>query len=323
MPFSSFRIVAALALLLLAPSASAQYHAPEHSLAPLLIDKLNQYEIAAAGKTGTSIEQARSPRWALAEHRRLSAALANIAPGRKGVVDAFVLAVGLDSDPVFGREAREAARVLARRYGATARTIVLAGSNGSTDSDLPNGSPSNIAAALARIAELMGPEDVLVLYTTSHGGPFGIVYNDADAGFGIIGPAKLASMLGELHIRNRMLLISACYSGIFVAPLMTSGTAILTAASTDRTSFGCKADSDWTFFGDALINHALRKAQPFAAAGAEAIATIAGWERSGGLVASLPQSYIGADAARWLAALEKTLPPATQPVGKPATNALK
>jgi hypothetical protein len=124
---------------------------------------------------------------------------------------------------------------------------------------MPNGSPSNIAAALARIAELMGPEDVLVLYTTSHGGPFGIVYNDADAGFGIIGPAKLASMLGELHIRNRMLLISACYSGVFVAPLMTSGTAILTAASTDRTSFGCKADSDWTFFGDALINHAPKR----------------------------------------------------------------
>lgn len=323
MPLSSFRIVAALALILLAPSASAQYHSPEHSLAAPLIDKLNPDEIAAAGKKGVTIEQARSTRWVLAEHRRLSAALTKIAPGRKGVIDAFVLSVGLDSDPVFGREAREAGRVLARRYGATTRTIVLAGSDGSADSDLPNGSPANIAAALARISELMDPEDVLILYTTSHGGRFGIVYNDADAGFGIIGPARLAAMLGELHIRNRMLLISACYSGVFVAPLKTPGTAIFTAASSDRSSFGCQADSDWTFFGDALINHALRKAQPFAAADAEAIETIALWERMGGLVPSLPQSYIGADAVRWLATLENTLPLATQPVGKPATNALK
>jgi hypothetical protein len=322
MSLSSFRAVAALALLM-ATAASAQYRPPQHTQSPPLIDKLNQYEIAIEARRGTTIETARSATWQLAEHRRLSAALARVGPGRKDVVDAFVLAVGLDSDPVFGREAREAGRVLARRYAATARTIVLAGSDGNADSDLPNGSPANIAAALARIAELMGPEDVLILYTTSHGAPFGIVYNDSDAGFGIIGPAKLASMLTELNIRNRMLLISACYSGVFVGPLVTPTTAILTAASTDRTSFGCKADNDWTFFGDALINHALRKPQPFAAAEAEAIATIAGWEQNGALTPSLPQSYVGADAAKWLATLEKTLPPATAPVGKPATDALK
>lgn len=322
MSLSSFRAIAALALLT-ATGASAQYRPPPHTQPSPLIDKLNPYEIAVAGQRGTTVETARSAKWQLAEHRRLSAALARIGPGRKGMIDAFILSVGLDSDPVFGREAREAGRVLSRRYAATTRTVVLAGSDGSAESALPNGSPSNIAAALARIAELMGPEDVLILYTTSHGAQFGIVYNDGDAGFGIIGPAKLASLLSELNIRNRMLLISACYSGVFVGPLVTPGTAILTAASTDRTSFGCQADNDWTFFGDAVINRALRKPQPFAAADAEAIATIAEWERNGALTPSLPQSYVGAEAVRWLAALEKTLPPASAPVGKPATDSLK
>ena len=79
-------------------------------------------------------------------------------PQRKGVVDAYVVAVALDSDPVFSREAREAGKVLSRRYDAAGRTIVLAGTDGSGDSKLPRGSPDNIAAALARVAEVMDPQ---------------------------------------------------------------------------------------------------------------------------------------------------------------------
>lgn len=299
------------------------YAPPKHTQSPPLFDKLNPVEMGMEGQQGTTVERARSARWQLAESRRLSAALGRIGPGRKGVIDAFVLSAGLDSDPVFGREAREAGRVLGRRYAATTRTIVLAGSDGSTESAFPNGSPANIAAALARIAELMGPEDVLVLYVTTHGAPFGIVYNDGNEGFGVLGPARLASLLSELGIRNRLLLISACYSGVFVGPLVTPSTAILTAASTDRTSFGCQADNDWTFFGDAVINRALRKPIGFSQAGSEAIATIGGWEQSAQLTPSMPQSYIGSEATQWLSVLEKTLPPLTPSVGKPAMDTLK
>jgi hypothetical protein len=95
----------------------------------------------------------------------------------------------------------------------------------------------------------------------------------------------------------------------------------MTAASADRSSFGCEADSDWTFFGDALVNHALRKDQPFAAAAKEATATIAKWERQGKLRASNPQLAIGVRAARWLAVLDRGVPSvATPPVGRPATS---
>lgn len=304
-------------------AAAAAYTPPAHTLPPPLVDRMNIGELMVEGQRGTAIERMRSAKWVLAEHRRLSTALARVAPGRKGAVDAFVLSVALDSDPVFGREAREAARVLSRRYAATTRTLVLAGTDGSGPSTLPTGSPVNIAAALARIAEAMGPEDVLVLYTTSHGAQFGVVYNDADSGFGIIGPEWLATQLRDLGIKRRVLLISACYSGVFLGPLANDDTAIVTAATVDRTSFGCKADNDWTFFGDALINHALRKPQPFRNASSEAVDAIAGWERTGNLIASMPQVYVGASAEKWLATLEKTLPPPTPPVGKPATDALK
>ena len=100
----------------------------------------------------------------------------------------------------------------------------------------------------------------------------------------------------QLGIRNRLLLVSACFSGVFVPLLASDTTAILTAASADRTSFGCQADQDWTFFGDATINHALRKPQPFAAAAAEATGLIGGWEGQGHLTPSQPQLSVGAGA---------------------------
>lgn len=317
-------LAAAAALLPLAASAQAPgYQPPQHQFATPLIERASAEELAFLADQGVAIERDRSPTQALAEHRRLDAALATLQPQRPGQVDAFVVAVGLDSDPVFGREAREAGRVLTRRYGAAGHSITLAGSDGSAESTLPMGSPGNLTAVLARVAELMDKrEDVLVLYTTSHGAPWGIVYNDGDQGFGAISPTRLWQTLSTLGIQNRLLLISACFSGVFVPLLASDTTAILTAASADRTSFGCQADQDWTFFGDAVVNHALRKPQAFAAAATEATGLIGGWEGQGQLTPSQPQLSVGAGARAWLAALEARLPPATPLVGRPATGSL-
>ena len=265
------------------------------------------------------IERSRAPAEELAEHRRLDAALRALQPQRRGTVDAYVVAIALDSDPVFGREARAAGQVLERRYGARGRTIVLAGTDGSAPSRLPRGTPASLAITLARIAELMDRrEDVLVLYTTSHGAPFGLYYNDADSGYGLISPNRLGAMLDELGLANRLIILSACYSGVFVPRLQSETSAIVTAASSDRTSFGCAAENDWTFFGDAMINHALRKPQPLAAAFAEANGLIVGWEAQVRIMPSQPQLFVGAGTARWLGALEQRLPPATAPTGRPA-----
>ena len=293
-----------------------------HTLASPLFSGLPPAEVQADG--GLQLERDRPARWSLVEHRRLERLLASIQPQRKGVVDAYVVSVALDSDPVFAREAREAGRVLARRYDAVGRTAVLAGPAGSGPSDLPRGSPDNISAVLARIAEVMDPaEDVLVVYSSSHGAPFGIVYNDGDSGYGAVSPSWLWTTLAELHINNRLLILSACFSGVFVPMLSNDTTAIVTAAASDRTSFGCVSENDWTFFGDAMINHALRKPQPLSAAVNEAQGLVAGWEWQGGLIPSNPQVEIGARVQSWLGPLERRMPPApTQPVGRPAVAAL-
>jgi hypothetical protein len=202
--------------------------------------------------------------------------------------------------------------------------VVLAGPDARGDATLAMGSPAALATTLARVAEAMQTrEDVLVLYLTAHGSPFGIVYNDGDAGYGAISPYRLWSMLRELGLERRIVLLSACYAGVFVPLLATPDSVVATAAAMDRTSFGCRADNDWTFFGDALVNHALRKPIGMALAFGEARAMIAGWEASGRLTPSNPQLAIGADTGRWLAALEARVPRASgAPVGRPATDAL-
>ena len=303
--------------LLAAPAFAQTYQPPAHTAPPPpIFARASPQEVQQAADGGVQLEHDRPARWSLAEHRRLAAALGRLQPGRKGVVDAYVVSVALDSDPVFGREAREAGRVLARRYDAAGRTIVLAGSAGAKDSDLPRGSPDNIAAALARVAEAMdGGEDVLVLYTTSHGAPLGIVYNDGDQGYGAISPTRLWQMLSDLGIANRLILVSACYSGVFVPMLSSDTSIVVTAASAERSSFGCVSDNDWTFFGDALVNHAL--------AVNDAVNLIAGWEGGAKLTPSQPQASFGAGAARWLAALEARSPKgATIPVGRPAVDSI-
>jgi hypothetical protein len=324
------RSILPLALALLAlPAASAQqqpYTPPKHSAPPPPgIARSTPEEVVQQADGGTQIERDRPASYALAEHRRLTRALGPVLPQRKGVVDAYVLSVALDSDPVFGREAREAGKVLARRYDAVGRTIVLGGSDGKAPSALPMGSPINIEAALARIAEQMDEkEDVLVLYTTSHGAPFGVVYNDGNEGFGAISPRRLAALLRAHGIERRLLIVSACYSGVFVPVLSGPQTAILSAASSDRSSFGCMAENDWTFFGDALVNRALRKPQPLASAVEEAVAQIARWESDARLKPSLPQRSIGDGVAAWLTPLEARMPKvATPPVGKPSIDSLK
>ena len=258
------------------------------------------------------------PAQQLADHRRILAALDALKPQRPGVVDAYVVVVALDGDPVFSREAREAGRVLANRFDASGRTIVLANDEGGSKADAP-GSPETLALALARVAELMDRnEDALVLYTTSHGEPNdGLVYKDLHRGGGVVTPERLAAMLASLGFKNRLLILQACFSGQFVPALKDANAIIVTAAAADRSSFGCEAGNDWTFFGDALINHAFRQPLPLAIQLQRATALISAAEDREKLEPSNPQVNIGSDAAKWLGKLEEREPKSTSdPVGQ-------
>lgn len=307
-----------------APAGPANPNQPPEHAAP--------YPDLGTGKTraerrksydaGPQLQRGISARTMLDQRRRLDDALTALKPQRRGTVDAYVVSIALDSDPVFAREAREAGRVLERRYDAKGRTLTLAGPDGARD-DLPQGSIDALITSLARIAELMdGEEDVLVMYTTSHGLDLGLAYHYGDTGYGVLSPARLKSVFEELGIKRRILFLSACFSGVFVNPLASADTAIFTAAASNRSSFGCEAENDWTFYGDALINNALRTPQSLKDAGEQAVNLVAKWEVERRLIASLPQMRIGKRVEAWLPALEARMPQtASRPVGRPAIAA--
>lgn len=320
------RIIAGVLAALMAAPALSQSSAPNpNQPAPHTLpypdlgsgesraDRRKSYDLSPELQRGFSAAHIRE------QQRRLDTALTALPAQTPGTPEAYVLTIALDSDPVFAREAREAARVLGARYGAEGRTLTLAGPDGTRD-DAPHGSISALLLAISHLGTVMdGAEDVLVLYTTSHGMDLGLAYHYGDSGYGVLSPTSLKAALAEAGIKRRVLIISACYSGVFVPALASPDTAILTAAASTRTSFGCVAENDWTFFGDALINRALRQPVALAEAARMANRSVAEWEAKARFLASLPQVSIGPEVGSWLPAIEARMPGiASAPVGRPA-----
>jgi hypothetical protein len=96
-------------------------------------------------------------------------------------------------------------------------------------------------------------------------------------------------MLDRAGVRHRVVVISACYSGVFLGPLVNDDTLVITAADVDHSSFGCQDKVKWTYFGDAFFNRALRSSTDLRSAFATARTLIRLREMRYGLVPSNPQ----------------------------------
>ena len=101
-------------------------------------------------------------------------------------------------------------------------------------------------------------------------------------------------MLDDAGIRWRIVVVSACFSGGYIEPLKDSQTLVITAAQSDRISFGCGDRSDATFFGEAFFQRGLAGADSFEAAFATAQKRVDEREKAEGYApASNPQIWIG------------------------------
>ena len=96
-------------------------------------------------------------------------------------------------------------------------------------------------------------------------------------------------MLGRAGVLHRVVIISACYSGVFVGPLANANTLVITATDSDHSSFGCQDKVKWTYFGDAFFNRALRRTTDLRGAFVTARKFISAREKHDGLVPSNPQ----------------------------------
>ncbi|HEV7491564.1 MAG TPA: C13 family peptidase, partial [Rhodanobacteraceae bacterium] len=169
---------------------------------------------------------------------------------------------------------------------------------------------TNLTWALDEIAKKMDPaEDVLLVYVTTHGSHDHELLVDLDPlPLDQIAPDDLADAL-KTHpgIRWKVIVVNACYSGGFIDALRDDSTLVITSARSDRTSFGCGADSDITYFGKAFLAQALNQTTSIPDAFEQAKKSVAAWEDAEKDQHSEPQIASTRSIEAKLAAWQRTL----------------
>ena len=235
------------------------------------------------------------------------AQLDRLAPQRPGTVDLYAILVGGDgSEDVFRKEVAAVRGVLEDRFDAAGRTVTLVNSKASAE---PEATLHSLAYALKRVAATMNRnEDVLFLHLTTHGGSNHVlVLQHPQRELYGLSPQYLKALLDQAGIRFRVVVVSACYSGAFVAPLASPNSLVITAASSTRQSFGCGNDSQITDFSRAFYLKALQQTRSFPAAARTATQIVHDIERSAGRKHSYPQMRLGAAIDDPLRSLEQRL----------------
>ena len=201
-----------------------------------------------------------------------------------------------------------------QRFDARGHVVVLE-NNAATATTQPLASWTNLHRALDAIAKKIDPaQDIVLLYLTTHGSQGHELLVDLDPlPLNQIGPDDVADALKTTpSIRWKVVVVNACYSGGFVDALRDDSTLVLTSARADRTSFGCGADSDITYFGKAFLVDALNRTTSLREAFDLARKSVAQWEdedakKDASVEHSEPQiatsPSIEARLARWSAAL--------------------
>jgi hypothetical protein len=208
-----------------------------------------------------------------------------------------VVSFGLFGDQsVFRSEATGAAQIVGSRFGGRPVVVKFNTKTGGS------ATVETLAATLQAAAQKMnGDSDILVLILVSHGSRDGLAIR-AGRLTETLTPSNLADMLDRTGVRHKVVIISACYSGVFIPRLANPDTLVITAADADHASFGCEDKAKWTYFGDAFFNVALRRAKSLHDAFLLARLLVEKRERRQGFEASHPQMAGGGNVEPLLVA---------------------
>ena len=226
----------------------------------------------------------------LAQGHLLEDALGNV-PTSTPAVELYTLTLGGDGNlSVFLRESDYVANMLTSRFGAFGQIRLV--NHRDHLVDRPMATRENLRRAAVTLAERSGPEDLVFIYLTSHGNAeHELVLDQPRMELADLPADELATVLGPLKNRDKIIVISSCYSGGFIPPLKDERTLIMTATRADRVSFGCSEEANFTYFGDALFAQALNQTDDLEQAFKLARATVAERELADGFEASEPQIW--------------------------------
>jgi hypothetical protein len=226
----------------------------------------------------------------------LDDALEAIDPGIKDRIDLYFVGVaGYAQQDVFRKEVDYVAFLFEKKFGTAGRSVKLV-NNPDSAANAPIATVTSLGATLKEIGLKMNKdEDLLFLFLTSHGSKeheFSLEFGGIQ--FNVLNPRTLRELLDDSGIRNRVIVVSACYSGGFTEALKDEHTVVITAAAPDKTSFGCSNDADFTYFGKAYFQDALAGTDSFITAFDMAKPRIAAREKKEEFEPSDPGIFVGA-----------------------------
>jgi Peptidase C13 family len=241
---------------------------------------------------------------------RLVAAVEHMAPRQADSANVFYLGFAGDGEQgLFKREALFAEQVLGEHFSSDDRSAELINDNDDRDS-YPIASVSGLQQSLKLIASRMDVErDVLVLMLTSHGSRDGLEVVNGNLPLIQLSPIELQHALDESGIKWRVIIVSACYAGVFVDALKGDDTLVITASDAEHSSFGCDDDRDLTYFGEAFLRDSVPTTRTLEEAFKKASGLIQQRESSEHKIRSNPQMSIGAHVRDKLEGLESGAAP--------------
>lgn len=135
-------------------------------------------------------------------------------------------------------------------------------------------------------------DDGCLIHLTSHGKPTGFYIKGQD----YLTPSKLNQIIKDnCGARPTVLLVSACYAGVFAEPsLQADNRIILAAARKDKTSFGCSPEAEYTYWDGCLVT-SLPTSNTWFELAQQVEKCIERKESAGGFARSYPQARFGAN----------------------------
>jgi hypothetical protein len=164
----------------------------------------------------------------------------------------------------------------------------------------PFATPATLAEALQQISSHAGPDDIVVVFISTHGNRKILSVNVAHQEFKPMTATQLSAALAPLGNRPTVVILAACFSGSFLPELQAERRIVITSASGERASFGCQADSRNTFFTEELFANDFDASKSLSQMMAGAKVRVSRREHALNFPNSEPQMSVG-PGLRWLA----------------------
>jgi hypothetical protein len=246
---------------------------------------------------------------------KLVAATEHMEPRDPANPNVFFLGFAGDGEQnIFKREEQFAQQVLGEHFGSEDHSVDLINDNDDRDS-YPLATVSALQQSLKLIASRMDvQQDVLVLMLTSHGSRDGLAVVNGTLPLMQLSPSDLQRALVESGIKWRVIIVSACYSGVFREALEGTDTLVITASDGEHSSFGCDDERDLTYFGEAFLKDSVPTTKTMEDAFRKAASLVRERETKEGKTPSNPQMSIGAQMREKLKGIEaQSVQPARPP----------